>query len=244
MNMNFKTLTKYALFIGLAFLFSNYQVYCETKSDDSFDLDSAIKHNYKIYSERKDNNYYALLNQMQTWTFSGNITNKTDANNITVKTKDREVSVRFLESNATYYKKGDYVSIKSIPYRENANKVISAIGMSIAKTNGEVNVISKAQENQNLGSSSNVNISRGSVGIQSQTPILLRKNCVISGKVTRFINSNRILIKYGDRNIMLILRNKEGEKFKVGDVVTVSCLPYREDRSGIVLARVNSIKKQ
>ena len=241
--MNFKAFTKYALFICFAFIFSNQQIYCASKSDESIDLDSAIKHNYKIYSERKDNNYLALLNQMQTWTFSGTIKSVTDANNIAVKTKDREVSVRFFQNNAQYYKKGDYVSINSIPYRENANKVISAVGTSIEKTNTEVNVVSNAKATQSLGPLANDN-NIVSIGKISKTPLLMGRNCVLSGKVTKIINSDGIIIKYGDRDIMLSLRKREGTRLKVGDNVIVSCFLYKEDRNGIILASVNSIKKQ
>ena len=140
------------------------------------------------------------------------------------------------------------MSINSIPYRENANKVISAVGTSIEKTTTEVNVVSNANTNtkvtQSLSPLANENTASRSIGKKSQTPILLKKNCVLSGKITKIINSNRIMIKYGDRDIMLTLRKNEGALLKVGDNVTASCLPYKEDRSGIVLASANYIKKQ
>ena len=243
MNMNFKAFTKYALFICLALLLSNSQIYCETKSDESIDLDSAIKHNYKVYSERKDNNYYALLDQMQTWTFSGTIKSVTDGNHISVKTKDREVSVRFLQNNALYFKTGDYVSITSLPYRENANKVISAVGMSIEKTNTEVNVVSNAKASQSLGPIANGNNNTFTFGKPNQTPIVMNRNCYFSGKVTKIINKNSIIVQYGSKDIMLTLRNREGAILKVGDKVTVSCVPYKEERNGMVLARAIYIKK-
>ena len=245
-NPNYKPFIKYGLFICLSFLCSTNQVYSQTNSDDSYDLDSAIKNHNKVFLEKEDANSSIGLKKIEPWTFSGTVVNVVNENNIVVKNNDREIMLKFIKNEASGFNVGDSVTVTCIPYRENPNKVILAKGMKIKKADGQINSQTNLQ-NSELLPKENKRLSRSErvvKGRKTPTSFRMNRNCVISGEVSEIISDNNILIKYDGREILVKFREKVTSNLEVGDKVTVTCNAYRENPNGVILANGVEIEKQ
>ena len=360
MNRNYNPFIKYALLISLSFLCSTNQVYSQTNSEDSYDLDSAIKNHNKVFSEKNDSNSSIILNKIEPWTFSGIVINVVDENNIVVKHNGREIMLKFINNEASGFKIGDKVSVTCIPYRENPNKVILAKGMKIGKADGQINsqtnsdnssvlksfesknnnepakgkhiteiigiikdipnekkIVVRNDEGKevtfyfkenlinddfkigdrvsvkfplesfrqefNMSGGTPVSLSATGMHIEkkdsdnnsqtnsenlqkreslqkesrkrksfetevrrpsSLTGLKMNKPCTISGDITEIISDNNIIIKYEGREILVKFREKVAPDLEVGDKVTVTCTPYRENPNGVILSNGTALEKQ
>ena len=251
-NRNPNTFIKYALFICLSFLCSSNQIYSQINSDDSYDLDSAIKNHNKVFSEKEDANSSIIINKIEPWTFSGSVVNVVNENNIVVKHNDREIMLKFIKKEASGFNVGDSVTVTCIPYRENPNKVILAKGMKIKESDGQFNSQTNIEGSLNLQNKESLRkeskrLSRSErvvKGKNSSTSFRMNRNCVISGEISEIISDNNILIKYDGREILVKFREKVSSNLEVGDKVSFTCNAYRENPNGVILANGSEIAKE
>ena len=247
-NCNYKPFTKYVLLICLAFLCSTNQLYSQTNSDDSYDLESAINNHNKVFLERKDANSSVVLKKIEPWTFSGSVISVVNENNIIVKHNDREIMLRFIKNEASEFNVGDSVTVTCIPYRENPNKVIMAKGVEIKKSDGEINSQTNTEANKELESLPKEKIKRNNSERATRvkrtlTSFKMFKTCTISGEIIEVISDNDVMIRYEGREILVKFRGSEAADFEVGDTVSVTCTPLREDANGVILAKGTKISK-
>ena len=251
-NCYYKPFSKYVLFFCLAFICSTNLVYSQTNSDDSYDLESALKNHNKVFTEKKDTNSSIELKKIEPWTFSGKVKSIIDENNIVIKHKNREIMVKFLKKEASEFKVEDEVRVTCIPYRENPNKVILAKGMKIKKADGQTDYQSNsddAQNSQNQEFLQKESQKRRSSGMvtrpqNSSKSFRMNRNCVISGEITEIVSDDNILIKFDGREILVKFRRKVASNFEVGDKVSVTCNAYRENPNGVILANGGEIEKE
>ena len=345
-NLSFKPFAKYALFICLAFLFSNNQIYCQTDTDDSISSDSEI------------NSQDLKMREPQTLT--GKVICIVDENNMVIKYKDNEIMIKFKENEVSKFKKGDTVSVTCIPYRKNPNGVILASGKKIelsdrqinSQTNSDNSSVLKSFESKNnnepakgkhiteiigiikdipnekkivvrndegkevtfyfkenlinddfkigdrvsvkfplesfrqefnMSGGTPVSLSATGINIEkkgsdnnsqansenlqkreslqkesrkrksfetevrrpsSLTGLKMNKPCTISGDITEIVSDNNIIIKYEGREVLVKYREKVASNLEVGDKVTVTCTPYRENPNGVILSNGTALEKQ
>lgn len=82
-------------------------------------------------------------------------------------------------------------------------------------------------------------------GKGSKIPSSFRMNkpCTISGKITNIISEVSVVINHSGRDVMIKFKNNEVKNFRVGDTVSVTCTPYRENPSGVILSNGSKITK-
>ena len=245
-NRDYKPFSNYLLFLCLAFICSTNLVYSQTDSDDSYDLESAINNHNKVFTEKKDANSSIELKKIEPWTFSGKVKCIIDENNIVVKHKDREIMIKFINKEASEFKVEDGVRVTCIPYRENPNKVILAKGMKIKKADGQIDTQTNLQNSEMLPKE-NRRLSRSERGLKGRNisnSFRMNRNCVISGEVSEIVSDSSIIIKYEGREILVKFRGRKVSNFEVGDKVSVSCVAYRENPNGVILANGSEIAKE
>lgn len=71
----------------------------------------------------------------------------------------------------------------------------------------------------------------------------MNKQCTISGNIINIISEVSVVIKHNGRDVMVKFKNNEAKNFKVGDMVSVTCVPYRENPNGIILSNGSKISK-
>jgi ATP-dependent 26S proteasome regulatory subunit len=248
MNRSFKPFTKFALFICLAFLFSNNHVYCQTNSDDSYGLKS---------SESKKDNEPAKGKHIVE--IIGIIKDIPNEKKIVVRNDEgKEVTFYFKENLINDdFKIGDRVSVK-FPlesFRQESNMSegkpvsLSATGINIEKKGSDNNSQANSENLQKRESLQKESKKRKSFETEVRYPspltgLKMNKSCTISGDIAEIVSDENIVIKYEGRDILVKFRDKVASNLEVGDKVTVSCTPYREMPNGVILSKGTAIEKQ
>ncbi len=249
MNRSFKPFTKFALFICLAFLFSNNHVYCQTNSEDSPGL---------ISSESKNNNEVDRKNPIvEIFGIIKDI--PSDKKFIIRNNEGKDVTVYFKENVINGdFKIGDSVSVKcplgSIRQEFNMSGggipvSLSATGIHIEKKDSDNNAQTNSENLQKRVSLHRESRKRKSSEMKmmsqsSSTSLKMNKPCTISGDIAEIVSDENIVIKYEGRDILVKFRDKVASNLEVGDKVTVTCTPYREMPNGVILSKGTAIEKQ
>ncbi len=247
-NRNYKPFTKFALIICLAFLGSTNQIYSQIIFNvDSSEKDERVYKKSRVTKIRKQFPENIQFNKPMNVT--GKVTKILSESSIIIKYNDRDIMVKFKEKEASNIKAGDNVSVSCVPYRENLNGVILSTGEKIEKSNVDIDSQINSETTKELKTlpveNRLSNSSREAVQVKrSSTSFKMHKTCTISGEITEIISDNNIIIKYDGREILVNLKGSEVANFEVGDRVSVTCLPYKINPNGIILAKGTQISKE
>lgn len=78
------------------------------------------------------------------------------------------------------------------------------------------------------------------------TTFRMNKPCTIKGNVVNKISDISIVVKHNEREVMVKFENSAAKDYEVGDTVSVTCVPYRENPSKVILAKgqkISMVKK-
>ncbi len=116
--------------------------------------------------------------------------------------------------------------------------VFLVIGGTIAAFNSDdgLNLEKYKQENRQKERS-------GPKNTKIPSTFRMNKQCTISGNIINVISEVSVVIKHNGRDVMVKFKNNEAKNFKVGDMVSVTCVPYRENPNGIILSNGSKISK-
>lgn len=79
---------------------------------------------------------------------------------------------------------------------------------------------------------------------KSKIPTTFRMNrpCTVTGEVVNVVGVS-LVINHNGRELMVKFKNNEASNHKIGDKVSVTCTPYKENPNGIILANGTKISK-
>ncbi len=247
MNCNYKPFAKFALIICLAFLGSTNHIYSQTIFNiDTSKKDESLSKKSRVTETRKQPT--ANIQFHKPMNVTGKVTQIITESSIIMKYNGRDLLVKFKGKEASNIKAGDDVSVTCVPYRENPNGVIISNGEKIEKLNDEVSSQTNSEATKELESLPEENTVRNSSERASRvkrtpTSFKMNKTCTISGEITELISDKNIIIKYDGREILVKFRGGEAANLEVGDNVSVTCTPYRENPNGVILANGTQISK-